>query len=96
MTSIPELEFTEQELRDYANGVEGAHRAIASLLSRAERTAEEFCDAAHDDREGAVGQGMLRVAMRLNETIQGAPIRIAALARRKTEDGNSPSMEGFV
>ena len=96
MLDIPELNFTEQELRDYMSGEAGMLRAIEILLARAERTAEEFCDMAQTDRENAVAQGMLRVAMRLHETFRGAPGRYAALAKRKPESGTSPGLGGFV
>lgn len=94
--TIEALRFTDKELKLYMDGVSNTRQAIEALVLRAEREAERFVDAAQTDRESAVSQGMLRIAMQLRETIQGAPDRLRELASRKTGDGNSPNLEGFV
>ena len=94
--TIEALRFTEDELKLYMDGSSQTRQAVEALVLRAEREAERFVDAAQTDRESAVSQGMLRIAMQLRETLLGAPARLRESASRKTGNGNSPDLEGFV
>lgn len=93
---IPALEFTEKDLNAYMLAPEGSRKACEALLGAARKAAEDFVTGAATDRECAVGQGMLRVAQQLHETLLGAPARHAELATRKPDHGTSSGMEGFM
>jgi len=96
-TTPRDYQFSEQELNDFMLAPESARLAVVRLLDRAVKTADQFVDSAQTDRESAVSQGMHRVAIALQETVRGAPARLAALARQdKPQPGNSLGAAGFV
>ena len=96
MTTNPTYLFTETELSAWLAAPVGAQRAMDNLLGRVIDAAHDSFASAGTEREAAVSQGVVRCAKALRDALRGAPDRAAALAKRTTVRGNSPTAAGVV